>query len=229
VRDDIVTLKAEKGGDLSLPLDVANRFTVYQPETRAFAVGDVVRCVEQGTTTNGKKLQKGSFHKVTGFTADGEIQLGHDRVVPSSYRFLDHGYATTSVSSQGLTVDTVLVSLNRDSIPAVSREQFYVSVSRGRRDVRLYIDDATLIRQAVAETSRTPTARDLADGTMRAEQTREARMAEWRQRLKRRAVQMAQEKGGAVKLDAQFMREASRQAMREYHGRVRDHAAELGQ
>lgn len=109
-----------QGGYHELPLDMADRFQVFAREERSFSAGDRVRMVETATTTQGRKLTKGSFHTITGFTDAGEIMLEHDRVLPASFTFLDHGYVTTSVSSQGLTVDTVLLAMGAQSVPAMS-------------------------------------------------------------------------------------------------------------
>jgi len=49
-------------------------------------------------------------------------------------------------------VDEVLVVSSSQSFAAVSREQFYVSISRARDRVHIYTDDAGLLRQRVQET-----------------------------------------------------------------------------
>ena len=69
----------------------------------------------------------------------------------SALRHVDYGYTVTSFSSQGSTVDRVII--NDDSMRSarlVNREQLYVSASRGRIDARIYTDDAEAIRLAVA-------------------------------------------------------------------------------
>src|SRR5262245_22445036 len=58
-------------------------------------------------------------------------------------RHIDYGYTVTSFSSQGSTVDKVVI--NDDSMRSlrlVNREEEYVSVSRARIDARIYTDDA---------------------------------------------------------------------------------------
>jgi ATP-dependent exoDNAse (exonuclease V) alpha subunit len=65
-------------------------------------------------------------------------------------RHIDYGYTVTSFSSQGSTVDRVIV--NDDSMRSsrlVNREQLYVSISRGRLDARVYTNDAEALRLAV--------------------------------------------------------------------------------
>ena len=65
-------------------------------------------------------------------------------------RHVDYRYTVTSFSSQGSTVDRVIV--NDDSMRSsrlVNREQLYVSISRGRIDARVYTNDAEALRLAV--------------------------------------------------------------------------------
>jgi hypothetical protein len=61
-----------------------------------------------------------------------------------------HGSQTeTSHASQGGTVDRVLIGQSSESFPASSREQFYVSASRGRKKVLVYTDDKEALRDAI--------------------------------------------------------------------------------
>ena len=53
----------------------------------------------------------------------------------------DYAYATTSYSSQGKTVDKVIIAQPAITFPASNQKQFYVSVSRGRESVHIYTDD----------------------------------------------------------------------------------------
>lgn len=80
------------------------------------------------------------------------ITLTDGRELPRDYRTFSHGYAVTSHAAQGKTVDEVLVVASSQSFPAVSQEQFYVSISRARERARLYTDDAELLGRRVEDT-----------------------------------------------------------------------------
>jgi len=227
-QDGAVTVRSEEGRTARLPLGNAGSFEVYASEERRFSVGDRVRVVERGETAEGHRLEKGAFHRVTGFTRDGQLVLEHDRTVPASFPFLDHGYAATSVSSQGLTVGTVLVAMGSDSVPAMSREQFYVSVSRGKRAVRVYVDDKDAVRDAIAHSSARPSASELVEGKVTPGMTRDEQLRAWRRRLNRTMERMARERGSELEIDAGLMREARDLALVEHQGRVRGDAAQLG-
>jgi ATP-dependent exoDNAse (exonuclease V) alpha subunit len=81
-----------------------------------------------------------------------KISLVDGRELPRDYRTFSHGYAVTSHAAQGKTVDEVLVVASSQSFPAVSQEQFYVSISRARERARIYTDDAELLRRRVEDT-----------------------------------------------------------------------------
>ena len=71
-------------------------------------------------------------------------------VASDCLRHIDHGYASTSHSAQGATVDHVIVDIDtRLSPELVNRKQFYVSISRARNAVTVYTDDRQLMRHAI--------------------------------------------------------------------------------
>jgi hypothetical protein len=80
------------------------------------------------------------------------IGLADGRVLPADFNTFTHGYAVTSHSSQGKTVDEVLLVASSKSFAAVNREQFYVSISRGRERVHVFTDDSELLAQCVTDT-----------------------------------------------------------------------------
>jgi len=82
---------------------------------------------------------------------NGRIGLADGRVLPSTFNTFTHGYAVTSHSSQGKTVDDVLLVASSRSFAAVNREQFYVSISRGRERCHVFTDDADLLARRVTD------------------------------------------------------------------------------
>jgi hypothetical protein len=82
---------------------------------------------------------------------NGCITLADGRELPGTYNTFTHGYAVTSHSSQSKTVDDVLLVASSRSFAAVNREQFYVSISRGRKGVQVFTDDAELLARRVTD------------------------------------------------------------------------------
>ena len=72
------------------------------------------------------------------------------------------GYAVTSYGSQGKTVDYVLFS---DSTikAATNAQQWYVTISRGRRGIRIFTPDKEQLRENVARSGHRPLALEFAD------------------------------------------------------------------
>lgn len=82
---------------------------------------------------------------------NGRIALTDGRTLPAGFNTFTHGYAVTSHSSQGRTVDEVLLVASSRSFGAVNREQFYVSISRGRERCQVFTDDAELLQRLIGD------------------------------------------------------------------------------
>jgi ATP-dependent exoDNAse (exonuclease V) alpha subunit len=140
-------------------LNEAQKFALYAPQQVALAPGDKLRITQNGFTRETRRgllgskakdrLNNGAVYEVDGFTRDGDIRLSNGFVLPKDYGGIAHGYVVTSHASQGKTVDKVLIALGSQSFAAANKEQFYVSVSRGREGVRLYTDDKAAMMEAV--------------------------------------------------------------------------------
>jgi ATP-dependent exoDNAse (exonuclease V) alpha subunit len=67
---------------------------------------------------------------------------------PNEHRHLDHGYAVTSHSSQGLTAERVLVHGDTSVHPDLLNSRFaYVSISRASLDAKIYTNDTAELGQ----------------------------------------------------------------------------------
>ncbi len=58
-------------------------------------------------------------------------------------------------------MDKVFISMSQDSLSAANREQFYVSVSRGRESVKLFTDDKQAVYEAVQKSGARMSATEL--------------------------------------------------------------------
>jgi conjugative relaxase-like TrwC/TraI family protein len=167
-----VSIKRADGKDDILPLREAKKFQVYAPGEVALAKGDKLRLTQGGYARGTKglfgqsrnKVNNGQIYEVEGFTRQGDIKLNNGYVLPKNYGGLTHGYVVTSHASQGKTVDAVLIAMGNESLSAASREQFYVSISRGREWVRLYTDDKASMMEAVQKSGARLSATELMQG-----------------------------------------------------------------
>jgi ATP-dependent exoDNAse (exonuclease V) alpha subunit len=137
-------------GATPLPLDQAARFQVYRETVMQLAAGDRLRITANGKTADGRhRLNNGALFTVRGFTPDGNIVVDNGWVIGRDFGHLAYGYVVTSHASQGKTVEKVIIGQSHLSAPAASREQLYVSVSRGREQAMLFTDDKEALREAV--------------------------------------------------------------------------------
>jgi ATP-dependent exoDNAse (exonuclease V) alpha subunit len=151
-----------------LPLDHAERFSVFHAGAEALAAGDTVRVTQNSFTKDGlHRLYNGALYRVNGFGRDGTIVLENGWVVGKDFGHLAHGAVVTSYGSQGKTVDRVLIGQSAMSFPASSREQFYVSCSRARESVTVYCDDKSSLRDAVAQSEDRTSATELVNSHRR--------------------------------------------------------------
>lgn len=138
------------GSAKPIPLEAADRFEIYREGTVGFAVGDKVRFSLGGQATDGKrKISNGRIDEVKGFDGDGNLVLKSGMTVSRHYGHLDLGYVITSHASQGKDCDLAMAAIGSQSLPAVNAKQFYVTVSRGRLDSAIYVDDKRAVRRAI--------------------------------------------------------------------------------
>jgi conjugative relaxase-like TrwC/TraI family protein len=157
-----VTGLDEKGGVLmtgtngvgkNLPLNEAKRFQVFEEREINLARHDRIRITRNGKSADGRRLNNGNVFTVERFTAGGKIVLNTGAVLETTHGHFTYGYCQTSHSSQSRSVRDVLVAQSADSFLASSREQFYVSVSRGKESIRIYTDDRRGLQEAVGNSS----------------------------------------------------------------------------
>ena len=156
-----------EGAASVLPLKEGRKFSVFEKTEIGLSQGDRIRITQNGFSENEKRMNNGNTLTVTGFDSKGNIVACADRSampvhIGKDYRNFTYGYCATSHSSQGKTVDKVLIAQSSFSARASSKEQFYVSVSRGRNDVSIYTDNKAELRDAVGRTSQRMMATEVA-------------------------------------------------------------------
>ena len=70
------------------------------------------------------------------------------------YSYLDHAYAMTSHSGQGMTVDRVLIHVDTSDSRIrglVDKTLSYVATSRARYDAQVFTDDASQLGRALSQ------------------------------------------------------------------------------
>jgi conjugative relaxase-like TrwC/TraI family protein len=154
-------------------ITLAKHFQVYRETSFPVAINDRIRVTANGKSKEGHRLHNGSAYMVTGFLEDGSMRLDNGWLIGADHGFLAPGYVATSHASQGRTVDRVLICEPSYSFGAASREQFYVSASRGKRSARLYTNDKVALQAAIHRSSDRMSATELMNGRINDAETRQ--------------------------------------------------------
>ena len=140
-----------------------DRLTVCQTREFSVANGDRLNLKANRKLASGGRVTNGELVTVKSVRADGGVELSDGRVLDKSFREFLPGYAVTSYGSQGKTVDYVLFS---DSTvkPATNAQQWYVTISRGRRGIRIFTPDKQQLRENITRSGHRPLAMEFATG-----------------------------------------------------------------
>jgi len=133
--------------------------SVYQETERELSVGDRIQFTAPDKSLG---VANRDMAAIEAIHPDGRlsVRLDNNRQIefnPNEHRHLDHGYAVTSHSSQGLTAERVLVHADTRVHPDLLNSRFgYVSISRASHEATLFTDDmAKLGPQLGADVSKT--------------------------------------------------------------------------
>lgn len=140
----------------------ADHLTVCTPKPIQLSQNDRLQLKANGKAVAGEVLANGEVVTIRKIRASGEIALQDGRILPADYRQFARGYAVTSYGSQGKTVDHVLLS---DSAvrAATNAQQWYVTISRGRKSVQIFTPDKQELQRAITRSGERELALKLLD------------------------------------------------------------------
>ncbi|MDP0495332.1 MAG: MobF family relaxase [Verrucomicrobiota bacterium JB024] len=163
VDENSLTL-CKDGKASAVSLKQAEHFVVVRPHEIALARGDRLQLKFNGHSVDGKPLVNGELVTVARIFKNGHLSVVDDRGVrktlAANQRLANLGYAVTSYASQGKTVDTVLFSDSQNRA-ATDRRQWYVTISRARRKIKIYTADKESLRENLLRSGDEPLAMDL--------------------------------------------------------------------
>jgi hypothetical protein len=176
VRDEVVRVRtgpSYDSGIKALPLHEFKKFNVYERDQMEICAGEEIRITANSRTLQGERLNNGKQYTVDYIDPQGRLVLENGWRLDKSFAHLAYAYASTSQSAQGLTVDCVYVAQSAQfSTAASDMKQFYVSVTRGREEVKIYTDDIELLMEKVSRVRKRPMATEVLSGSSK--QGREA-------------------------------------------------------
>ena len=150
VDGDQVVLRGSDGQDVTVKPAQHFSATLHKKYDIEIAPGDLLKITKSDKQLG---LLNGDRVRVQAVTAEAvtvKTERGTIVAIPAQRPMnLQHGYATTIHSSQGLTSNRVLIEANTRSL-TTNRAAFYVAISRPRYELKLYTDRAAELRSAVA-------------------------------------------------------------------------------
>ncbi|HEY8227278.1 MAG TPA: MobF family relaxase [Pyrinomonadaceae bacterium] len=150
-KENEITVHFESGRELTYNPQRLSGVSVYREAKREFAEGDRIQFRAPFTE---KRIANGELATIAKI-GDEEmlVKLDGGRGVSfetEKFRHLDHGYAVTSHSSQGTTVDRVLINADTSESRVLLNDRMgYVAVSRAREDATIYTNSIEELRGAL--------------------------------------------------------------------------------
>ncbi|HMH42408.1 MAG TPA: ATP-binding domain-containing protein, partial [Pyrinomonadaceae bacterium] len=150
-KENEITVHFENGRQLTYNPQRLSGVSVYREAEREFAEGDRIQFRAPFTE---KRVANGELATIAKI-GDEEltVKLDSGREVSfekDHFRHIDHGYAVTSHSSQGTTVDRVLINADTSESRVLLNDRMgYVAVSRAREDAIIYTNSIEELRGAL--------------------------------------------------------------------------------
>ena len=150
---NVLTIQKPTGAEVSYDPKRLSGVSIYRVAQREFSVGDRIQFTAPDEQLDVANRELGRIEKID---RDGNIglRLEDGRAIQfnaADHPHLDHGYAVTSHSSQGLTADRVLINIDTAANPQLINSRFaYVAVSRASLDAEIYTDDFAGLGQRLA-------------------------------------------------------------------------------
>jgi hypothetical protein len=146
-----LTVRFANGRTLTYDPTRLSGISVYNKAERFFAEGDRIKFRAPFAE---KRIVNGELGTINQIEPEHlRVALDSGREVtfnPQQFRHIDHGYAVTSHSSQGLTVDRVLINADtRESLRLLNDRMTYVAVSRAREEALIYTDSMQNLRDSL--------------------------------------------------------------------------------
>lgn len=177
-------------GSIEFSPMTCSKLRIYQPERAELAIGDRVRITRNDAKLN---LVNGDRLRVKDLR-EGHILLTRDdegndeynnksknannnldvKLLTNKPLHIDHAYATTVHSSQGLTSDRVLIDINTKSL-TTTKDIYYVAISRARKEARIYTNNIRELPKAISREKAKSAALDIAKADYAHEHARKER------------------------------------------------------
>jgi conjugative relaxase-like TrwC/TraI family protein len=146
VEPEHLVARTSWGRDHVITATEAEAFGVYERRPIEIAAHDrLLLTANRRDAGQDFRATNGELVTVSHVDEDRRVHLEDGRTLPSTYKYMDYGYAVTAHRSQGQSVDVVVIAGE-----TMSRELFYVAASRGREQLTVITSDKALLEESVA-------------------------------------------------------------------------------
>ena len=145
VEKNRLTVRRDDGKETTYDPKRLQGISAYQEIHREFAKGDRIQFTAPSRALCVANRDLGTIEGIHDRHLTIRLEGSQQTVTLDSrqMKHLDHGYAVTSHSSQGLTARRVLINIDTKVHPQLINTRFaYVAVSRASQDARIYTNDA---------------------------------------------------------------------------------------
>ena len=153
-KDNTVTVERPDGQSVTYDPKRLKGVNVYAETSREFATGERVQFTTSDKTLGVSNRDLGTVTKMEPKQITVRMDGKNERSIsfdPTAMRHLDHGYAVTSHSSQGLTERKVIANIDTEAARALINTRLgYVAFSRPSDDLRIYTNDAETLGKRLA-------------------------------------------------------------------------------
>jgi conjugative relaxase-like TrwC/TraI family protein len=159
-----IAVKKANGANVTYDPARVKGVAIYEPEMRAFAIGDRIQFT---VPWKEKAVSNRDLGTIQYLDENGNIAVkldGSGRTVAwnlNQHKHVDYAYAMTSHSSQGATVDRALIHIDTGDShirSLIDETLAYVAASRPRYDAQIFTDDAGQLSKALSRRHENATA-----------------------------------------------------------------------
>ena len=176
-RTNLITVERTDGQSVTYDPRRIKGVNAYKETAREFATGDRIQFTAQDKELKVANRDLGTIASIEPGQMTVRLDGKKERTItfdPDKVRSLDHGYAVTSHSSQGLTERRVIANIDTEaSRNLINTRLAYVAISRAETDARIYTNDAKNLGDKLAGDISKTAAVDFRQKSQ-TEQTREA-------------------------------------------------------
>ncbi|MEW4339622.1 MobF family relaxase [Chromobacterium vaccinii] len=153
---NLLVLQRPDGSTTSINPRKVTKLSVYHKERAELSVGDTIRINRNDPKqdlTNGDRMRVvslvGNLVRLESLEQKDGRALRTLELSGSKPLHLEHSYASTVHSAQGLTNDRALIAIDTKS-RTISMNLYYVAISRARYEARLYADSLSRLPGAIS-------------------------------------------------------------------------------